>query len=99
MLYVRAILNVKPDQRETLLEAAKPCIEATLKEPGCVEYELHTSLSDPNRLVFLEVWESAEHLKPHGKSDHMKAFGKVAAGCLAGPPRIEYITPAKVDVK
>ncbi|SFR65886.1 Quinol monooxygenase YgiN [Marinobacter daqiaonensis] len=99
MLYIRAILHVKPEQRETLLEAARPCIDATLQEPGCQEYELHISLSDPNRLVFMEVWESEDCLEPHRKSDHMRAFGKVAAGCLAAPPRIEYITPAKVDVK
>lgn len=99
MLYIRAVLMVKPESRETLLEAAKECIKHTLEEPGCQEYELHTSLHDPNRLVFFEVWESEDCLEPHRKSDHMRAFGKVAAGCLAAPPRIEFITPAKVDVK
>lgn len=99
MLYIRAVLMVKPEARDTLMEAAKDCIAATLQEPGCHEYELHTSLSDPNRLVFFEKWDSEDCLEPHRKSDHMRAFGKVAAGCLAAPPRIEFITPAKVDVK
>jgi hypothetical protein len=29
----------------------------------------------------------------------MKAFGRVAVKCMTAPPRIEVITPAKVDVR
>jgi hypothetical protein len=29
----------------------------------------------------------------------MKAFGCVAVRCMSAPPRIEVITPAKVDVR
>jgi hypothetical protein len=36
---------------------------------------------------------------PHGKSDHMRAFGRIAVKCLSAPAKIEIITPAKVDVR
>jgi hypothetical protein len=29
----------------------------------------------------------------------MKAFGRIAKDCLAAPPKIEIITPEKVDVR
>jgi hypothetical protein len=29
----------------------------------------------------------------------MKTFGRVAVKCMSAPPRIEIITPAKVDVR
>lgn len=99
MIYIRATLMVKPEARDTLIEAARPCMEATLQEAGCQEYELHASITDPNKLVFFEAWDSEDCLEPHRKSDHMKAFGRVAASCLAAAPRIEIITPASVDVK
>ncbi len=29
----------------------------------------------------------------------MKTFGRVAVKCFSAPPRIEVITPAKIDVR
>ena len=63
-----------------LFSAAKDCIAATRREDGCISYELFESSSDPNRLVFVEQWQSAECLPLHSRSDHMKAFGRVAVG-------------------
>ena len=34
-----------------------------------------------------------------GSAEHMKAFGRVAVKCIAAPPKIEIITPEKVDVR
>lgn len=99
MIYVVATLTVKPEKRAELIEAAKDCIAATRQEPGNIAYDMHESVTDPARMVFVEQWENAEALGPHGKSDHMRAFGRVAAACLSAPAKIEIITPAKVDVR
>lgn len=99
MIYVVATLTVKPEARAELIEAAKICIAETRKEAGNIAYDMHESVTDPARMVFVEQWDNAEALGPHGKSDHMKAFGRVAAKCLAAPPKIEVITPDKVDVR
>ena len=97
MIYVIATLTVRPEFKGILLAAAKACIEATRQEEGCLAYDLHESTSDPSKIVFVERWESADHLAPHGKSEHMKALGRVAVKCLSSPAVIEIITPAKVD--
>jgi len=99
MIYVVATLTVKPDMRAEMIAGAKACIAETRKEAGNIAYDMHESVTDPSRMVFVEQWENAEALGPHGKSDHMKAFGRIAVQCLAAPPKIEIITPAKVDVK
>jgi len=99
VIYVVATLTVKPEKRAELIEAAKDCIAATRQEPGNITYDMHESVTDPARMVFVEQWENAEALGPHGKSDHMRAFGRVAAACLSAPAKIEIITPAKVDVR
>jgi quinol monooxygenase YgiN len=99
MIYVVATLTIKPDMRAELIEGAKACIAETVKEHGCIGYDLHESVTDPTKLVFVEQWENAEALGPHGKSDHMRAFGRIAKNCLAAPPKIEVITPEKVDVR
>ena len=77
----------------------RECIAATRQEDGCISYELFESTTDPNKLVFVEQWQSAECLPLHSKSDHMKAFGRVAVKCMTAPPKIEVITPEKVDVR
>jgi quinol monooxygenase YgiN len=99
VIYVVATLTVKPEMRAELIAAAKDCIAGTRQEPGNVAYDLHESVTDPSRMVFVEQWENAEALGPHSKTEHFKAFGRAAAKCLAAPPKIEIITPAKVDVK
>jgi quinol monooxygenase YgiN len=99
VIYVVATLTVKPEMRAELIAAAKACVAETRKEPGNIAYDMHESVTDPTRMVFVEQWDSAEMLGPHSKTDHFKAFGRVAAACLSAPPKIEIITPAKVDVK
>ena len=99
MIYVVATLTVKPETRAELIAGAQACIAETRKEAGNISYDMHESVTDPTRMVFVEQWESAEALVPHRTADHMKAFGRVAVNCMAAPPKIEVITPAKVDVR
>jgi quinol monooxygenase YgiN len=99
LIYVVATLTIKPEMRAELIAAAKACIAETRKEAGNIAYDLHESVTDPTKLVFVEQWDNAEALGPHGKADHMKAFGRVAVNCLAAPPKIEIITPADVVVR
>jgi quinol monooxygenase YgiN len=97
MVYVIATLTVKPEMKAELFAAAKHCIAATRAEKGCLSYDLFESTTDPNKLVFVEQWESADLLPQHSKSDHMKAFGRVAVKCFSAPAQIQIITPQKVD--
>src|SRR3979490_1355276 len=62
MIYVVATSQVKPESREAFIKGAKECIAATLKEKGCISYESHTSINDPNLFVVVERWESREDL-------------------------------------
>ena len=99
MIYVVATLTIKPEMRAELIQAAKACIAETRKEAGNIAYDLHESVTDPAKLVFVEQWDNAEALVPHRTAAHMKTFGRVAVTCLAAPPKIEVITPANVEVR
>jgi len=99
VIYVVATLTIKPETRAEFIAAATACIAETRKEPGNIAYDLHESVTDPSKMVFVEQWENAEALGPHRGTDNMKAFGRVAVKCMSAPPKIEIITPAKVDVR
>ena len=99
VIYVVATLTVKPETRAEFIAAATACIKETRKEPGNIAYDLHESVTDPAKMVFVEQWENAEALGPHRGAEHMKTFGRVAVKCMSAPPKIEIITPEKVDVR
>jgi quinol monooxygenase YgiN len=99
VIYVVATLTVKPETRAEFIAGAIACIKETRKEAGNIAYDLHESVTDPTKMVFVEQWDNAEALGPHRKSEHMRAFGSIAANCLSAPPKIEIITPEKVDLR
>jgi len=99
VIYVVATLTVKPETRAEFIAAATACIEETRKEAGNIAYDLHESVSDPTKMVFVEQWENMDALGPHRTAEHMKTFGRVAVKCMTAPPKIEYITPEKVEVR
>jgi quinol monooxygenase YgiN len=99
VIYVVAALKVKPEKRAELIAGAQACVAETRKEAGNIAYDMHESVTDPTNMVFVERWESYEALAPHEASAHVRVFLGIVAKCLAAPPRIEIITPAKVDVR
>lgn len=96
MIYVIAAMTLKPGTRDKVLAAAKPCIEATRKEVGCIFYDLNISTDNPDLLTFVERWETREHLTAHTKTDHLKAWRAASSAYVAGRV-VEIITPASVD--
>ena len=76
---------------------AAACIAATRKEEGCLLYDLHESITDPTRFVFVEQWTTRDALGAHARTAHLKEWRKIVAECAAAPTKIEIITPANVE--
>ena len=97
MIYVIATANVRANAREPYLQAAHTCIEATRREDGCLAYDLHQSVTEPDRFVFVERWTTREALERHFNTEHLGAFRAVAKDCIASPTVVEIIAPHSVD--
>ena len=97
MIYVIATASVKPEKREDFKRGAATCIAATRKEDGCLLYDLHESITDPTRFVFVEQWTAREALGAHARTPHLKEWRKIVGECAAAPTKIEIITPGKVE--
>ena len=95
MIYVIAELRIKSGMADQAAAAARACIAATVKEDGCISYDLHQSVSDPDRVVFVERWTSRDALTRHLETPHLKAWRAAAAG-LVVDRKVEVITPEKV---
>lgn len=96
MIYVFATLTIKPGTLDHLREAARLCREATLKEDGCIAYDLHVDVANPDRLVFVEKWETREALTAHSQSAHLAAWREACAPHLI-ERRVEVVHPGKVE--
>ncbi|MCB1458206.1 MAG: antibiotic biosynthesis monooxygenase [Nitratireductor sp.] len=97
MLYLIAELTIKPGSLETVRAAVAPCLEATRKEPGCISYELFTSIEDETRLVFVERWKSRADLDLHFETPHLIAWREAGSPYITGR-RIEVIENGRVEL-
>lgn len=96
MIYVVATFTIHPGTLEPFVEAAYAAIAATRREPGCLLYDLHASVTDPERAVLIARWESREALNMHMVSDHIAAFAAANRAYVASA-EIEVIYPEKVE--
>jgi len=80
------ILVAKLKSKEGHIEAFKAGLQGlvapTLKEKGCIKYELHQDQKDSSIFIFLEEWATEEDLKNHSASAHVTTFGKTAGDMI-----------------
>ncbi|WP_028829275.1 putative quinol monooxygenase [Proteocatella sphenisci] len=72
MIKVIAKNFAKEDKVKRVLELAKGLVEETLKEDGCINYEMYEDLNNPGILIMVEEWETMEALNNHMSSEHFK---------------------------
>ncbi len=85
MLRVVALFKAKPDKIEELREVLTSFVAPTVKEKGCVFYQLHQNLADPTDFSFLEEWDSEEDLLAHSQSAHIQAGRKLIPDLVQVP--------------
>ena len=84
MIHVIAIITAKPGKRDEVLGHFRANVPAVRAEQGCIEYGATVDTGGmgsfqtkfgADTMVVIEKWESMDHLKAHGASEHMKAYG------------------------
>lgn len=84
MLTIIARPEVNPSMLKLVKEAMLELVELTKVKPGCIRYELHQDINQPNKLTFFETWESKELWIQHMQSEDIKAFNDKTGGGLIG---------------
>jgi quinol monooxygenase YgiN len=75
-LPVVAIFIAKPGSEQQLEELFRGVVDTTLREEGCISYQINRDVNNPRRFVFTEEWESRAHLDRHLAAPHLQALGK-----------------------
>ena len=70
MIYVFAKFTLKEDAKEAFMALASEMVTLTVKEEGCIQYELCQDINNSCIMVMNEIWTSTETLAAHSASDH-----------------------------
>jgi (4S)-4-hydroxy-5-phosphonooxypentane-2,3-dione isomerase len=66
--------DIQPGQVDAYLAALKENGAASVKEPGCREFDILVSQKDPNHVLIVEVYDDAAAVQAHRETDHYKKY-------------------------
>lgn len=72
-LTITAIIIAKSEKRELVKQSLLDLIPPTLKEKGCINYDLHQDNENPDCFFFYENWATRDMWLDHNASAHIAA--------------------------
>jgi len=82
-LTIVARIEAESDKTELVKAELLKLVEPTLKEAGCIQYDLHQDNENPAIFVFYENWESRELWQEHMNNTHLAEYVKATEGAVA----------------
>lgn len=88
-----AKLTAKAGQRQALVDALQPVVDAVADEPGTLGYVLNLDDKDENVVWFYELYSDRDALKSHSTSEAMTAAIPKLGEVLEGGMELHRMTP------
>ena len=79
---------VQPDRVDEAVEAITANIEASHLEDGVLQMALHREVGQPDHLVVIETFRSAEEFDAHLETPHLKAVADALGPLMARPGEV-----------
>lgn len=70
MIRLNCFIQVEESKREQVLALAKELVAASLKDEGCIAYDIFESSTRRDVMMICETWKYAASLDAHSKSAH-----------------------------
>ena len=84
-LAVMIYVHVLPDQVEAFRAASLANAAASVREPGCVRFDVAQETADPTRFVLVEVYRGQEGAAAHKQTAHYQTWRDTVAPMMAEP--------------
>jgi quinol monooxygenase YgiN len=81
-LTVVAIFVAKPGFEQKLELLFRGVVDTTLREEGCISYQINRDIANPRRFVFTEEWRSEADLDRHLAAPHLQALSTYVPECI-----------------
>lgn len=70
MIRLNVFIRTSESNREELIRTAEELVTASLKDEGCVAYDLFTSATRCDVLMICETWSDSKALAAHEQTPH-----------------------------
>jgi quinol monooxygenase YgiN len=90
-LYISVKFTAKSGYREELHSRLLEMVEITVKEDGCVFYDLYTDREDDSVFYFFECWASDAQHAVHAKAAHVDALFNDIPRLTVDGARLEFM--------
>jgi len=84
-LAVLIYVHVLPDQVEAFRAASLVNATASVREPGCVRFDVAQETADPTRFLLVEVYRGQEGAAAHKQTAHYQTWRDTVAPMMAEP--------------
>lgn len=87
MIRLNVFIQVDEKNHDAVVVAAKELVAASLKDQGCIAYDLFQSATRPDVLMICETWADAASLSAHEAASHFTTL----------VPRIQSLAAMKLE--
>lgn len=85
MIVTCVTIHVKPEHRESFIDATILNHEASVREPGNLRFDFLQAMDDPNRFFLYEAYASREASAAHKETAHYKEWKELVAPWMSSP--------------
>ena len=86
-------MTAQDGKRDEAVARLQALVAHVATEEGTEVYAMHVSDSDPNMILFYELYADGDALAVHSGSDVMKQVGRELRDVMASRPEITLLTP------
>ena len=91
-------LDIVPAEMDKFIAAIKENGAATVKEPGCRQFDILVLASNPSHVFLYEVYDNEAAYKAHRETDHFKKYAATTANMVA-KREARPMTPVALNAK
>jgi quinol monooxygenase YgiN len=84
--------KIKEGERDHALALLDELIAGTVKEAGCIRFELYEPADDADTITTFETWEGPEYLPAHFESEYFKRLIPQLETVKRAPDEVEVYT-------
>ena len=77
MIRLNVFIRTTESNREELLRTARELTAASVKDAGCIAYDIFESATRPDVLMICETWSDAKVLTAHEQTPHFTTLVSV----------------------
>lgn len=92
MILITGHVILTPEHRERMIALGVEHSARSRDEAGCVAHNCHIDIENPDRLVFVEQWESIDAVRAHFAVPASRAFVAEMRALSPEPPAIRIYT-------